>query len=94
MKQVLDDPQTRARDLVIRIDHPVAGEVDALGLPIKFSNGNGVTRRGAPLYGQHTVEVMRELGYAQADIERLVELGAVHVRTEEQAATATAETTP
>jgi len=94
MKQVLDDPQTRARDMVIRIDHPVAGEVDALGLPIKFSNGNGVTRRGAPLYGQHTVEVMRELGYAQADIERLVELGAVHVRTEEQAATATAETTP
>lgn len=94
MKQVLDDPQTRARDMVIRIDHPVAGEIDALGLPIKFSNGNGVTRRGAPLYGQHTAEVMRELGYAQADIERLVELGAVHVRAEEQTATATAETTP
>lgn len=81
MKQVLDDPQTRAREMVIRVEHPVAGEIDALGLPIKFSHGNGVTRRGAPLYGQHTAEVMRELGYANAQIESLAEAGVVHVAT-------------
>ncbi|MEJ8846096.1 CoA transferase [Variovorax rhizosphaerae] len=85
MKQVLDDPQTRARDMVIRVDHPVAGEIDALGLPIKFSNGNGVTRRGAPLYGQHTAEVMRELGYAASDIDRLADAGVVHLHRELQA---------
>ena len=79
MKQVLDDPQTRARDMVIRVDHPVAGEVEALGLPIKFSHGNGVTRRGAPLYGQHTAEVMRELGYPADEIDRLAEARVVHL---------------
>lgn len=78
MQQVLDDPQTRARDMVIRVDHPVAGEIDALGLPIKFSNGNGVTRRGAPVYGQHTVELMLELGYTDEDIARLANIGVVH----------------
>lgn len=83
MKQVLDDPQTRARDMVIQVDHPIAGEIDALGLPIKFSHGNGVTRRGAPLYGQHTAEVMRELGYADAEIDRLAQANAVHVHREE-----------
>src|SRR3546814_16005917 len=46
IKEALDDPHTRVRDLVIKVDHPVAGEIDALGLPIKFSTGNGITRRG------------------------------------------------
>jgi formyl-CoA transferase len=79
IEQVLNDPQTRARDMVIRVDHRRAGEIEALGLPIKFSSGHGVTRQGAPLYGEHTFEVMREIGYAEADIVRLAEAGAVHL---------------
>ncbi|MFI5447045.1 CaiB/BaiF CoA transferase family protein [Polaromonas sp. UC242_47] len=82
MKQVLQDPQTLARDMVIQVDHPIAGEIDALGLPIKFSHGNGVTRRGAPQYGEHTAEVMRELGYKDSDIEDMVQANAVHVHRE------------
>ncbi len=78
IRQTLDDPQTRVRDMVIKVDHPVAGEIDALGLPIKFSNGNGVTRRGAPLYGQHTREVMAEIGYTESEIQQLIQAGVVH----------------
>lgn len=86
MKQVLDDPQTRARDMVIQVEHPVAGLVDALGCPIKFSHGNGVTRRGAPLYGEHTAQVMAELGYAPDEIARMAQARAIHLHREEAAA--------
>ncbi|MEJ5031746.1 CaiB/BaiF CoA transferase family protein [Comamonas sp. MYb69] len=71
IKDMLEDPQTLARDMVIEVDHPVAGQVQALGLPIKFSHGNGVTRRGAPQYGEHTAEVLQELGYSSEDIAAL-----------------------
>lgn len=77
IKQVLEDPQTQARDMVIRVDHPVAGDMQALGLPIKFSQGNGVTRRGAPLYGEHTAEVLQELGYDSAQISQWAQAGVI-----------------
>lgn len=80
MREMLDDPQTHARDMVITVDHPVAGEVQALGLPVKFSHGDGVTRRGAPLYGEHTDEVLREIGYSDEQIGQLVDAQAVAVR--------------
>ncbi|MGB3288527.1 MAG: CoA transferase [Burkholderiaceae bacterium] len=82
IKQALDDPQTRVRDMVIKVDHPVAGEIEALGLPIKFSGGNGVTRRGAPLYGQHTKEVMAEIGYTDAEIADFIHSGVVHAHAD------------
>jgi formyl-CoA transferase len=79
MTQVLDDPQVHARDMVIEVDHPIAGRVKALGCPIKFSSASGVTERGAPLFGEHTEEVLREIGYADSDIERLAEMGVVRL---------------
>ncbi len=80
IKDMLEDPQTLARDMVIEVDHPVAGPVQALGLPIKFSHGNGVTRRGAPQYGEHTAEVLQELGYSSDDIAALAASQAVQLQ--------------
>lgn len=82
MTQVLSDPQTLARKLVIDVDHPIAGTVQALGCPVKFSEGDGVTRRGAPLYGEHTAEVMAELGFDDAEIAELADAKVVHVACE------------
>ncbi|MDR2329150.1 MAG: CoA transferase [Comamonas sp.] len=79
IKDILEDPQTLARDMVIEVDHPIAGQVQALGLPIKFSHGNGVTRRGAPQYGEHTAEVLQELGYSSDDIAALAASQAVQL---------------
>lgn len=79
MTQVLEDPQVLARDMVIEVEHPVAGQVKALGFPIKFSSSSGLTKRGSPLFGEHTREVLVELGYSPAAIQSLADQGVIHV---------------
>jgi crotonobetainyl-CoA:carnitine CoA-transferase CaiB-like acyl-CoA transferase len=74
---MLADPQVAAREMVVEVDHPRAGRTKALGHPIKFSATPGKVERAAPLLGQHTREVLEELGYSSAEIERLYSDGAV-----------------
>jgi crotonobetainyl-CoA:carnitine CoA-transferase CaiB-like acyl-CoA transferase len=75
---MLADPQVKARDMVVEVDHPKAGRVKALGHPVKFSETPGEMKRPAPLLGQHTREVLGGLGYSAAQIDALVKEGAVH----------------
>ena len=75
--QMAVDPQTRARDMVVALDHPVAGRTQALGVPVKFSATPGNIRRPAPTFGQHTREVLLEHGFSEAEIVALAEGGAV-----------------
>ncbi len=65
------DPQTIAREMVIRTSHPVAGEAGAIGLPVKFSDTPGGVQRPAPMLGQHTREVLREVGYDDEELENM-----------------------
>ena len=71
------DPQTRARDMVVTVDHSRVGPVQTLGLPVKFSETAGGIVRGAPVLGQHTREVLGEYGYDGAETEKLIAEGAV-----------------
>ncbi|UCE32526.1 MAG: CoA transferase, partial [Burkholderiales bacterium] len=73
----LSHPQVRARDMVVDLRHPQAGDTRALGLPIKFSDTPGAVTEPAPMLGQHTREVLREHGYGDAEIERLLADGVV-----------------
>jgi crotonobetainyl-CoA:carnitine CoA-transferase CaiB-like acyl-CoA transferase len=61
-QQVVDDPHTRARDMVVEMEHPEAGTVYGLGIPVKLSATPGSIRRPAPLLGEHTDEILAELG--------------------------------
>jgi len=70
-------PQTRARDMVTTLTHPVAGEVATIGLPIKFSATPGGVRTPAPLLGEHTRDVLAEAGFGGDEIARLLRDGAV-----------------
>ena len=65
------DPQTAAREMVVELQHPVAGPTRALGLPIKLSATPGNVTRAAPLLGQHTREVLLEYGFSAAEIDAL-----------------------
>jgi crotonobetainyl-CoA:carnitine CoA-transferase CaiB-like acyl-CoA transferase len=70
-------PQTLARGMVIETEHPVAGRVKAIGSPVKFGAGPHGASRPAPVYGQHTREVLAEHAYTADEIERLISIGAV-----------------
>ena len=59
--QVVADPHTQAREMVVEMEHPEAGTVFGLGIPIKLSATPGTIRRPAPLLGQHTGEILAEL---------------------------------
>jgi crotonobetainyl-CoA:carnitine CoA-transferase CaiB-like acyl-CoA transferase len=75
--QALNDPQTAAREMVVEVEHSTIGPVKTLGLPVKFSRTPGKVRTGAPLYGEHTREILAEHGFSQDEIARLESEGAV-----------------
>ena len=69
--QILGDPHIKARDMIVEIDHPRIGRMKSLGIPVKSTGELLAIREPAPWLGQHTDEVLKEIGYAARDIEAL-----------------------
>jgi CoA:oxalate CoA-transferase len=65
--EVFEDPQIRAQEMVLDVDHPGHGIVRMLGFPIKLSETPCRIRRSAPELGEHSDEILAELGYAEAE---------------------------
>ncbi len=59
--KVLEDPQVMARNMVVEVEHPVAGALKMAGVPIKMSETQGNIRKPAPLLGEHTEEILKDL---------------------------------
>jgi len=68
--EVLTDPHLQARDMIVDVEHPVRGRYVTVGNPIKLS-ASPTTITPAPLLGQHRHEVLKELGYSDAEIRTL-----------------------
>lgn len=85
--QMQRDPQVLHRKMVMEVDHLIAGRMQALGCPIKFSGISIASERGAPVLGQHTAEVLGEYGFSKEEIEDLQIAGsAAQHRTAEEVA--------
>ncbi|MGB3245722.1 MAG: CoA transferase [Sulfitobacter sp.] len=75
--QMHSDPQARARDMIVEVEHAKAGRVETIGHPLKFSRTPAKVAHAAPLLGQHSREVLSEFGYDTTQIDSLVRTQAV-----------------
>ena len=74
---VFSDPQVLSRKMVVELDHPTQGKVRQIGIAIKLSDTPGKIRSFAPRYGDHSDEVLLDLGYTKDRIEALRNMNAV-----------------
>jgi crotonobetainyl-CoA:carnitine CoA-transferase CaiB-like acyl-CoA transferase len=70
--EVVDDPQIKHNGTFVEYDHPTEGHVKTPGFPIRFSKTPSRVERGAPVTGQHTREILSELGWSADKIDRLM----------------------
>ena len=75
--EVFEDPQVRHLGLVTEVEQPGYGPVRMLDFPFRATGTPTPVRRPAPRLGEHTAEVLAELGLAPAEIDRLAAAGAV-----------------
>jgi len=74
-KEVFDDPHIVARGVVGDIEHPRLGRMKAVRNPVLFDHDGPDVHRHSPVLGEHSEEILRELGYAPAAISELVKAG-------------------
>ena len=71
--EALNDPQTRARGLVVELEHPSLGTARSIANPIRLQNQPLQYRLPPPLLGEHTAAILRQLQYSEEDIVRAVQ---------------------
>jgi len=77
LKEALDHPHTASRGLVLDYSHPVLGPIKTIAQPIMFDGEPRGAGTPPPMLGQHSRIVLRELGYADAEIARLAGAGII-----------------
>jgi alpha-methylacyl-CoA racemase len=77
LDELENDPQIRARNMIVEVETPSGEKVKQVGISVKLSDTPGSIRMLAPKTGEHTDAVLADLGYGMADIERWRGEGAI-----------------
>jgi len=75
--KVVADEQVLARDMIVQIDHPTAGQIRMAGLPVKLSENPGAIRRHPPRLGEHSTQILLEAGFSSPQIDDLLKKGVI-----------------
>jgi crotonobetainyl-CoA:carnitine CoA-transferase CaiB-like acyl-CoA transferase len=78
--EVFADPHVRERGMVQEMDHPEGGRIRVVGPAVKLSETPARLRRPSPRLGEHTAEVLREIGYPDGEIQALAASGVIALR--------------
>lgn len=76
-KEVFEDPHVVARKVAVEVEHPRMGVTRTVRNPVLFDSDGPTIRRPAPLLGEHSAQILRELGHSDAEVERLAKGGVV-----------------
>jgi succinate---hydroxymethylglutarate CoA-transferase len=77
VRATLEHEHTRARGMVVDVEHDECGTIKMVNTPVKYSESTPGVRSAPPTLGQHTVEVLADLGFSEAGIDALREDGVV-----------------
>lgn len=84
LDQVIQDPQVIDRGLIQEMDHKKAGKVKTIAFPVKLSKNPTNIRLAPPLLGEHTVEILKDLGCKEEEIIRFQKEGVIEIRKDEK----------
>ena len=77
--QALEHPQVQARASILTHQHPTAGQIRTVGTPVRFGEEEQEDISAPPLLGQHTSEILEEIGYSEEDLSHLLNEGVVAI---------------
>jgi len=71
VSEAVEGVQTRARNLIVQLEHPTVGTAKSIANPIRLSDAPVSYRLPPPLLGEHTAEILRSLGYSEEDVRAI-----------------------